>query len=226
MLPGCCWMADNKHPHALLSHLRWLNCAKFPRRWHFTHDWSTMCSCNLLSCCWLQSLQPLLLHRPSLLKQHASAATIGCLLAVVAAVYIWHQLSSQSQQQAWQEPLAAFLGYSSTNSSSSGNSSSWQVGQVHSTVGPDGTTYGPSLGIFPHGCKWRDVTAPNTTQVTYQYWDAATESWTQEQPQACRVKGFAAPGVSEGRGGHMHVVLMMMVMGGGEEGGIVIGHRH
>lgn len=114
-------------------------------------------------------------------------------------MYLSYHLSSQSHQQQWQEPLTAFLGYSSTTNNSS-SSSSWQVGQVNSTVGPDGTTYGPSLGIFPHGCQWRDVTAPNSTQVTYQYWGAVTESWTQEQPEACRVKGFAAPGAIEGVG--------------------------
>jgi hypothetical protein len=65
---------------------------------------------------------------------------------------------------------------------------------VRSSTAADGTVYGPSLGIFPAGCKWRDVTAPNSSDVAYEYWDPVAAAWTAVQPPACRLQGFAAPG--------------------------------
>lgn len=117
------------------------------------------------------------------------------------------QLSSwpyTTQQQQQQQGLLAGLGY---NSGSSG--SSWAVSQVASTTAPDGTTYGPSLGIFPHGCKWRDVSHPNSSDISYEYWVPAASSsaadgeresqgaagvWSKQQPAACRLQESAAPG--------------------------------
>lgn len=134
-----------------------------------------------------------------------------CLLAVAAAAAVlwcysitqpssWPYTTAQQQQQQ-QQGLLADLGYS--------GSSSWAVSQVASTTAPDGTTYGPSLGIFPHGCKWRDVSHPNSSDISYEYWvptapAAAAEGagdsqgaagvWSNQQPAACRLQASAAPG--------------------------------
>lgn len=60
-------------------------------------------------------------------------------------------------------------------------------------------TYMPSFGIFPRGCKWREVcesngTAPDAAVVntTIQYWDAASSVWSDEQPAACSLKALPA----------------------------------
>lgn len=125
------------------------------------------------------------------LLQFTAAAAAACVVAITAVVFIGPSLLSEAGHQ--QQPLAVFLGYSS--SPGSGSTSDWQVSQVHSTTAADGRVYGPSLGIFPHGCKWRDVSAAgNSSQVTYEYWDAAAAAWTSEQPAPCRVQGFATPG--------------------------------
>jgi protein O-GlcNAc transferase len=60
----------------------------------------------------------------------------------------------------------------------------------------DGMTCGPSLGTFPRGCQWRDVSSNASSSVHYQYWQQGEDggSWTDEQPPACRLQGYASPG--------------------------------
>lgn len=70
------------------------------------------------------------------------------------------------------------------------------ISQVHSTV-IGNISYKPSLGIFPRGCKWRDVLTEGSAAVQYEYWDAASQQWLQQQPAACRLQGYAAPGAPE-----------------------------
>ena len=66
-------------------------------------------------------------------------------------------------------------------------------------------TPGPANGIFPRGCKWRDVQAkgpgpakkrPFWAVEDYEYWDEAREQWHSKQPDACLMRG-----VQGGRGG-------------------------
>jgi hypothetical protein len=54
-------------------------------------------------------------------------------------------------------------------------------------------TYKPSFGIFPLGCKWREVATDNSSTITYQYWNAKSRRWEDDMPLACTVKGLAAP---------------------------------
>jgi hypothetical protein len=54
-------------------------------------------------------------------------------------------------------------------------------------------TLHPSFGIFPRGCRWREVTTEGSKHVEYQYWDAAAASWTDQQPQECTVRGSFSP---------------------------------
>jgi hypothetical protein len=54
-------------------------------------------------------------------------------------------------------------------------------------------TFHPSFGIFPRGCRWREVTTEGSKHVEYQYWDAAAATWTDQQPQECTVRGSFSP---------------------------------
>jgi hypothetical protein len=47
----------------------------------------------------------------------------------------------------------------------------------------------PSFGIFPRGCKWREVTTEGSKHVEYQYWDAAAGGWSDQRPLGCTVRG-------------------------------------
>jgi hypothetical protein len=49
-------------------------------------------------------------------------------------------------------------------------------------------------GIFPAGCKWRDVQERGSKKdfwsvEEYEYWDEARQKWSSKQPDACLVKG-------------------------------------
>jgi hypothetical protein len=128
----------------------------------------------------------------------AALAVVVVLTCVAPALLLVWQQGQQQQQQ----PMAAFLGYNTSSSSSTG----WEVRQVSSAPDAEGTVTGPSLGIFPRGCKWRDVVQRNTSHVTYQYWDAASGQWSGAQPQACRLQGYGPPGEQSGGakgGGHV-----------------------
>ncbi|KAK9828787.1 hypothetical protein WJX72_002076 [[Myrmecia] bisecta] len=53
-------------------------------------------------------------------------------------------------------------------------------------------------GIFPRGCKWRDVqyTGAKKTfwhEEEYEYWDARLQKWTGTLPAACTVPGLQNP---------------------------------
>lgn len=85
------------------------------------------------------------------------------------------------------------------------------------SIEQDGKVFKPALGIFPRGCKWRDVVpadiaaaAPynssqtsannssnstsNSSRVQYEFWDFNTQQWTSQQPAICRLQGYPAPG--------------------------------
>lgn len=52
--------------------------------------------------------------------------------------------------------------------------------------------YGPSRGFFPAGCQWRDVLFEGDRPQSYEYWAQETQTWTTEQPAACRLQVCAA----------------------------------
>jgi hypothetical protein len=70
------------------------------------------------------------------------------------------------------------------------------ISQVHSTV-IGNKTFKPALGIFPRGCKWRDVVEEGSTAVQYEYWQEAEQQWVQQQPLSCKLQGEPMPGQSE-----------------------------
>ena len=53
---------------------------------------------------------------------------------------------------------------------------------------------GPTNGVYPVGCKWRDV-QPEGRQhgfwdiVKYEYWSQAAQQWVAKMPEACMVRG-------------------------------------
>ena len=60
-------------------------------------------------------------------------------------------------------------------------------------------TPGSAHGIFPRGCKWRDVQIKGPGQPKkhpfwaaedYEYWDEARGRWQNKQPDACLVRGL------------------------------------
>jgi protein O-GlcNAc transferase len=69
------------------------------------------------------------------------------------------------------------------------------ISQVHSTV-IGNRTFKPALGIFPRGCKWRDVTEEGSAAVQYEYWQEAEQQWVQQQPISCSLQGNTMPGHS------------------------------
>lgn len=56
------------------------------------------------------------------------------------------------------------------------------------------TTYHPSFGLFPKGCRWRLATQANASGHSYQFWDYAARVWRDERPDACIPQSFPAPG--------------------------------
>ncbi|MEW5301672.1 MAG: hypothetical protein WDW36_004517 [Sanguina aurantia] len=56
------------------------------------------------------------------------------------------------------------------------------------------TTYHPSFGLFPKGCKWRTVTTEGSDDVGYQYFDFARKRWSDARPVACLPVLHPAPG--------------------------------
>ena len=56
---------------------------------------------------------------------------------------------------------------------------------------------GPSNGVFPVGCKWRDVQPEGHQRgfwavVQYEFWADAAQQWVAEMPEACMIKGEAS----------------------------------
>ena len=56
---------------------------------------------------------------------------------------------------------------------------------------------GNAAGIFAQGCRWRDAPLERTTATTsesfwdvqhYEYWNESTQTWSSEQPNACRLR--------------------------------------
>jgi len=88
----------------------------------------------------------------------------------------------------WSQQAAAAGSNPTHNYSSISN-----LSVLHSTTIGD-KTYQPAFGIYPKGCKWRDVVLENSTQVQYEYWDVDGERWSQQQPAACVLQGFQKPG--------------------------------
>lgn len=58
------------------------------------------------------------------------------------------------------------------------------------------TTYHPSFGLFPEGCRWRLVTQSNASGHSYQYWDFDSHDWSDERPDACIPTSYPPPGPS------------------------------
>jgi protein O-GlcNAc transferase len=85
---------------------------------------------------------------------------------------------------------------SSSSDSAAAQSAFEPISQVHSTV-IGNTTFKPALGIFPRGCKWRDVVEEGSTAVQYEYWQEAGQQWVQQQPLSCSLQGEAAPSSSQ-----------------------------
>lgn len=48
--------------------------------------------------------------------------------------------------------------------------------------------YGPSRGFFSAGCQWREVLFKDDRPRGYEYWREDAQSWTLEQPAACRLQ--------------------------------------
>eukprot|EP01025_Chloroclados_australasicus_P033323 TRINITY_DN3394_c0_g2_i1.p1 TRINITY_DN3394_c0_g2~~TRINITY_DN3394_c0_g2_i1.p1 ORF type:complete len:602 (-),score=77.39 TRINITY_DN3394_c0_g2_i1:347-2152(-) len=57
----------------------------------------------------------------------------------------------------------------------------------------DGYDYGLGQGMFPKGCRWRDVFQNGTQKVAYEFWDENNQEWTSETPQECFVQGERNP---------------------------------
>ena len=55
---------------------------------------------------------------------------------------------------------------------------------------------GVANGVFPAGCKWRDVQHSGAEKEfwaveDYEYWDEAKQRWTSKRPSGCIVQGSA-----------------------------------
>ena len=57
----------------------------------------------------------------------------------------------------------------------------------------------PARGVFPASCKWRAARDPGEkgralwAVERYQYFDEATDAWSEQQPAACFVRGQPKP---------------------------------
>lgn len=53
---------------------------------------------------------------------------------------------------------------------------------------------GPANGVFPAGCKWRDLEPLNRSlgfwdMTEYEFWDDSAQMWSREMPEACLMRG-------------------------------------
>lgn len=53
---------------------------------------------------------------------------------------------------------------------------------------------GSANGVFPGGCKWRDVEAAELKRgfwdvTEYEYWSEQSQTWVSKMPDACMVMG-------------------------------------
>ena len=53
---------------------------------------------------------------------------------------------------------------------------------------------GPANGVFPVGCKWRNVEAAGLQRgfwdvTEYEYWSQQLQAWVSKMPDACMVRG-------------------------------------
>eukprot|EP00884_Botryococcus_braunii_P003283 jgi/Botrbrau1/12956/Bobra.154_2s0016.1 len=60
------------------------------------------------------------------------------------------------------------------------------------------TVAGVANGIFPVGCKWRDIQQKDGSGAfwkveQYEYWDASRSAWSSKQPSSCLVQGIKNP---------------------------------
>lgn len=59
-----------------------------------------------------------------------------------------------------------------------------------------GRRVGVANGVFPAGCKWRDVQHDGAEKEFwavegYEYWDEVRQRWTSKRPPGCIFQGFA-----------------------------------
>ncbi|PRW56929.1 glycosyltransferase family 61 [Chlorella sorokiniana] len=78
---------------------------------------------------------------------------------------------------------------------SSGDSSDSSSGGIAGGREEGGLLVADARGFFPKGCKWREVQEKGEDPGMwglrrYQYWDAASRNWTEQQPAACVVPGL------------------------------------
>ncbi|GFH18382.1 uncharacterized protein HaLaN_15177, partial [Haematococcus lacustris] len=67
-------------------------------------------------------------------------------------------------------------------------------------------TYHPSFGLFPQGCKWRNIVNNTDGSVTYEFWDdsaGAADTWAEDRPAACTPTGMS-PGDVAAAGWQFH----------------------
>ncbi|KAJ9523194.1 hypothetical protein QJQ45_023985 [Haematococcus lacustris] len=57
-------------------------------------------------------------------------------------------------------------------------------------------TYHPSFGLFPQGCKWRNIVNNTDGSVTYEFWDDSADAWAEDRPAACTPTGMSPDDVA------------------------------
>lgn len=131
-------------------------------------------------------------------KPRRSSRTWISLLAfcsLIAVLSLRNVFYPQTLQQLWHSSRA-------TQQQRSTATDYQPVSQLLS-VEQHGKIYKPALGIFPVGCKWRDVipaeaahNSSSHSNVQYEYWSEQQQRWTSQQPVACRLQGHPDPGPS------------------------------
>lgn len=58
--------------------------------------------------------------------------------------------------------------------------------------------YGAANGVFPRGCKWRDVQIEGKEksfweEEAYEYWHEGLSLWTSDIPESCLLEGLSDP---------------------------------
>ena len=65
---------------------------------------------------------------------------------------------------------------------------------VAEMINPPASRVGPTNGVYPVGCKWRDVQPEGQQRgfwdvIEYEYWSEAAQRWVAKMPEACMVRG-------------------------------------
>ena len=111
---------------------------------------------------------------------------LAFLVLCVACLHFWLRLPldrKEAQPQASEDQVSPQLHAASWECMQPGSCSNAAARYGDATF-----AYGPSRGFYSRDCQWREVNFEDERATIYEYWHAAANAWTTEQPRACTIQ--------------------------------------